>query len=169
MLRRSTQGAEAVFNSQKRRQRQVVRFVDLIVGDALEAPSIAFAHERKQLRMSAERRSKPLLRADGRVVCERCIVANSPLPRMRGLLGRRNLGSDEGVLLRPAGSIHTFFMQFSIDVVFLDRDGRVLRVAESVRPWRTAAARGARSVLELRAGEAARRGVAAGDVLEVGA
>ncbi|MDP9261141.1 MAG: DUF192 domain-containing protein [Actinomycetota bacterium] len=110
-----------------------------------------------------------MLRADGLVVCERCIVADSPLPRMRGLLGRRNLGSDEGVLLRPAGSIHTFFMRFPIDVVFLDRDGRVLRVAESVRPWRTAAARGARAVLELRAGESERRRVAVGDVLEVGA
>jgi uncharacterized protein len=163
-------GAEAVFNSRKRRQRQVVRFVELVVADALEAPSVAFASRRTQTRASAlVGRRKPVLRADGLVVCERCIVADSPLPRMRGLLGRRNLSSDEGVLLRPAGSIHTFFMRFPIDVVFLDRDGRVLRVAESVRPWRTAAARGARAVLELRAGESGRRHVAVGDVLEVGA
>jgi uncharacterized membrane protein (UPF0127 family) len=163
-------GAEAVFNSRKRRQRQVVRFVELVVSDALEAPSAAFAGRRAQTPASAPVGGrKPVLRADGLVVCERCIVADSPLPRMRGLLGRRNLGSDEGVLLRPAGSIHTFFMRFPIDVVFLDRDGRVLRVAESVRPWRTAAARGARSVLELRAGESGRRRVAVGDVLEVGA
>jgi uncharacterized protein len=160
-------GAEVVFNSRKRRQRQVVRFVELVVADALEAPSVAFASA--QTRASAPVGRKPVLRADGLVVCERCIVADSPLPRMRGLLGRRNLGSDEGVLLRPAGSIHTFFMRFPIDVVFLDRDGRVLRVAESVRPWRTAAARGARAVLELRAGESGRRRVAVGDVLEVGA
>jgi uncharacterized membrane protein (UPF0127 family) len=156
-----------VFNSPKRRQRQVVRFVELVVADALEAPSVAFASA--QTRASAPAGRKPVLRADGLVVCERCIVADSPLPRMRGLLGRKNLGSDEGVLLRPAGSIHTFFMRFPIDVVFLDREGRVLRVAESVRPWRTAAARGARSVLELRAGESGRRRVAVGDVLEVGA
>jgi uncharacterized membrane protein (UPF0127 family) len=87
---------------------------------------------------------------------------------MRGLLGRRDLALDEGILLRPAGSIHTFFMRFPIDAVFLDREGGVLRIAQSVRPWRTAAARGARSVLELRAGECARRGLAVGDVLEVG-
>jgi uncharacterized membrane protein (UPF0127 family) len=86
---------------------------------------------------------------------------------MRGLLGRRDLATDEGVLLRPAGSIHTFFMRFPIDAVFLDRDHRVVRVAGSVAPWRAAAARGARAVLELRAGEAARRGIAPGDVLEV--
>jgi uncharacterized membrane protein (UPF0127 family) len=144
-----------------------VRFVELVVADALEAPSVAFAHAQTQA--SAPVGRKPVVRADGLVVCERCIVADSPLPRMRGLLGRRNLGSDEGVLLRPAGSIHTFFMRFPIDVVFLDRDGRVLRVAESVRPWRTAAARGARAVLELQAGESGRRRVAVGDVLEVGA
>jgi uncharacterized protein len=158
-----------VFNSRRRRQRQVVRFVELIVGDALEAPSVAFAGRRAETRISSAPGRRPVLRADGHVVCERCIVADSPLPRMRGLLGRRNLGSDEGVLLRPAGSIHTFFMQFPIDVVFLDREGRVLRVVESVRPWRTAAARGARAVLELRAGESGRRRVAVGDVLEVGA
>jgi hypothetical protein len=87
---------------------------------------------------------------------------------MRGLLGRRYLPSGEGILLRPAGSIHTFFMRFPIDAVFLDRERRVLRVDESVRPWRAACARGAHAVLELRAGESARRGIAAGDVLEIG-
>ncbi len=107
--------------------------------------------------------------ANGRVVCERCRVADGPLTRLRGLMGRRALPPGEGLLLKPAPSIHTFFMRFPIDVVFLDRDGRVLRVAESVRPWRTAAARGARAVLELRAGESERRRVAVGDVLEVGA
>ena len=95
-------------------------------------------------------------------------MAESPLVRMRGLLGRRDLRSDEGILLRPAGSIHTFFMRFPIDAVFLDRDGAVIRIAESVRPWRAVAARGARAVLELRAGEAARRRIVPGDVLLVG-
>jgi uncharacterized protein len=106
---------------------------------------------------------------DDAVMCATCTVARNPFTRMRGLLGRRGLAQGEGLLLQPAGSIHTFFMRFPIDVVFLDRDGRVLRVAESVRPWRTAAARGARAVLELRAGESGRRHVAVGDVLEVGA
>lgn len=112
--------------------------------------------------------TKPVSRAGGVVVCERCTIADSPLPRMRGLLGRHDLASDEGILLRPAGSIHTFFMQFPIDAVFLDRDRCVLRVVDSLRPWRSAAARGAHAVLELRAGESARRGIAAGDVLELG-
>jgi uncharacterized protein len=100
--------------------------------------------------------------ADDRVLCERCLVARSPLARMRGLLGRRGLESGEGLLLRPAASIHTFFMRFPIDVVFLSRDGEVLKVAERVPPWRTAAAKGAKAVVELPGGEAGRRGIRVG-------
>jgi uncharacterized membrane protein (UPF0127 family) len=102
---------------------------------------------------------------DGRAVCERCTLADKPLTRMRGLLGRRSMDTGEGLLLRPAGSIHTLFMRFPIDAVFLDRDRRVVKVVPELRPWRTAAGRGARSVLELPAGQAGERGVREGDVL----
>jgi uncharacterized membrane protein (UPF0127 family) len=155
-----------VFQSHRRRQKQVVEFVDLLVSDAFETPAVAYGDLARRVRKGAH--MSPVQRLDGAVVCERCTIADSPLTRMRGLLGRRDLASHEGVLLRPAGSVHTFFMRFAIDIVFLDRDGRVLRIAESVRPWRTAAARGAKSVLELRAGECARRRLLTGDVLEVG-
>jgi uncharacterized protein len=104
----------------------------------------------------------------GDSVCERCVVADRPLARLRGLLGRDQLASGEGLLLRPAASIHTWFMRFAIDAVFLDRDLGVLRVTEGLRPWRMAARRKARSVLELPAGEAVRRGVVAGDRLVLG-
>jgi uncharacterized protein len=161
------EGGPAVFQSHRRRQKQVVDFVDLLVSDAFESPAVAYGDLARRLRKGA--RTSAVKRLDGAVVCEQCTIASSPLPRMRGLLGKRDLASHEGVLLRPAGSVHTFFMRFPIDVVFLDRDGRVLRIAESVRPWRTAAARGAKAVLELRAGECARRRLLVGDVLEVGA
>lgn len=105
--------------------------------------------------------------ATGAAVCERCVVADRPLLRMRGLLGRRDLRAGEGLLLRPAGSIHTHFMRFAIDALFLDRELRVLDVRSTLRPWRMARRRGARAVLELRAGEAERRGVQVGDVLRV--
>ena len=105
--------------------------------------------------------------ADDRVVCERCLVAGSPLKRMRGLLGRRGLESGEGLLLRPAASVHTFFMHFAIDVVFLSRDGEVLKVADRVPPWRTAAAKGAKAVVELPAGEAGRRGIRVGTAIAI--
>ena len=108
-----------------------------------------------------------LVRADGRVVCERCLVADRPLARMRGLLGRRTLPRGEGILLRPASSVHMFFMAFAIDVVWLDRDLQVLGVTPELRPWRMAAHRGARAALELAAGECARRGLLAGDRLRM--
>jgi uncharacterized protein len=98
-------------------------------------------------------------------VCERCVLADTALARMRGLLGRRELPSGEGILLRPASSVHMAFMRFAIDAVFLDPDMRVVKVASDLRPWRVAAARGAKSVLEIPAGEAARRGLTVGERL----
>ncbi len=106
-----------------------------------------------------------MTRRDGVVVCEECLVAATPFARMRGLLGRRSLPSGEGILLRPAASVHTFFMRFAIDVVFLDDELRVVGIAAHLRPWRAAAQRGARAVLELPAGECERRGLAVGDCI----
>jgi uncharacterized membrane protein (UPF0127 family) len=106
-----------------------------------------------------------LARADGAVVCERCTVAATALTRLQGLLGRRRLDPGEGLLLRPASSIHTFFMRFPIDVVFLDRELAVRKVVPELGPWRFAGARGAKSALELRAGEAERRAIATGQRL----
>jgi uncharacterized membrane protein (UPF0127 family) len=104
---------------------------------------------------------------DGPVVCENCVLADSPLTRLRGLLGRKKLDSGEGILIRPAPAIHTWCMRFAIDAVFLDRDLNVLSVRRGLRPWRLASQRGARAVLELPDGEAERRGVEPGDRLEV--
>jgi uncharacterized membrane protein (UPF0127 family) len=107
-----------------------------------------------------------LTRPDGSIACERCMVAHRMWPRMRGLLGKRGLDSGEGLLIRPAPSIHTFFMRFPIDVVFLSRQGEVLKVAERVPPWRARSCRHSYAVLELAAGEAGRRGIAVGDRLD---
>ena len=107
-----------------------------------------------------------VLNGAGEAVVERCFVADRPWSRMRGLLGRKSLASGEGLLLRPAGSVHTFFMRFPIDVVFLDRELEVVGVAPELRAWRAAGRRGAKAALELPAGEAARRGIEAGVRLE---
>ena len=106
-----------------------------------------------------------LTREDGRVVCEQLLVATRPLPRMRGLLGRGSLPSGEGILLCRAGSVHTFFMRFPIDVVFLDGEQVVVGIEPSLAPWRASGRRGAKSVVELTAGECERRGVQVGDRL----
>jgi uncharacterized membrane protein (UPF0127 family) len=102
---------------------------------------------------------------DGTVVCERCVLADSWWLRLKGLLGRADLPADEGILLRPAGSIHMFFMRFAIDAVFLDRELQVLRVVEGLRPWRMASKRRSRSVLELSVGTCERARVREGDRL----
>ena len=104
-----------------------------------------------------------LKRSDGTVLCARCFIATSSFARMRGLLGRASLAPDEGMLFRPAGSIHMFFMRFTIDAVFCTPDLEVIDVVRGLRPWRLAARRGAKVVIELFEGAAA--GVGPGDHL----
>ena len=115
----------------------------------------------------ARSRVKTILRADERPVCERCTVAETPLMRLKGLLGRSGLASGDGLLIRPTSAIHTCFMRFPIDAVFLDRDFVVVGVVADLRPWRVAARRGAKSVLELAAGESGRRGIRTGQWLRL--
>lgn len=86
-------------------------------------------------------------------------VAGSTFLRMRGLLWRPQLQRHEGMLLRACNSIHTFGMKYPIDVVFLRRDGCVLKVFESVLPRRIRGHLRAQCVLELAAGMAAASGI----------
>jgi len=106
-----------------------------------------------------------VLTADGAVVCERCEIPETAFGRARGLLARDRLERGEGMLIDRAGSVHMFFMRFPIDVVFLDRERRVVGVRPGLRPWRVAAARHAVATLELPAGAAAGAGIEEGDVL----
>lgn len=92
-------------------------------------------------------------------------VARNIWQRTRGLLGRRSLSPREGLLIEGCSSIHTCFMRFPIDVIYLDREGRVVKIVSHLAPWRFSSARGARSTLELAAGACARNGIAVGDVI----
>jgi uncharacterized membrane protein (UPF0127 family) len=100
---------------------------------------------------------------DGQVVCERCTVADTTFRRLRGLLGTRELKPGDGIVLRPGWSIHTAFLFFPIDVIFVNADQVVVKVVRNLKPWRASTCRGARDVVELAAGEAARRGLEPGD------
>jgi uncharacterized membrane protein (UPF0127 family) len=105
---------------------------------------------------------------DGRVVADRVEVADTLWSRFMGLMFRRELLPGHGLLIRPCSSIHMFFMRFALDVVFIDGDGRVVRVLDSIRPWRASMpVRGAKAVIELPAGSAAPAGVRAGAVLRM--
>lgn len=91
--------------------------------------------------------------SQGKVVVESCGLTQNAWERMVGLLNRSELGGGEGLLIEGSNSIHTFFMRFSIDVVFLDRRNQVVGIVENLAPWRiTKIYWSARSVLELPAG-----------------
>ncbi|MEW6008350.1 MAG: DUF192 domain-containing protein [Candidatus Omnitrophota bacterium] len=70
------------------------------------------------------------------VLAENAVVAKSLLSRLKGLLGRGVLTKGEGLIIPDCGSIHTFFMGFSIDVIFLDNHRRVTKIKKSVGPFR---------------------------------
>lgn len=100
-----------------------------------------------------------------RVLLPRVARTASAPERMRGLLGRRALAAGEGLLITPCNAIHTLFMRFPIDVFFLDRENRVVKILRAVPPFRYAMAPGAAAVLETRAGEADLTGIGTGDRL----
>jgi len=92
---------------------------------------------------------------DGRTIAE-VLYRPGMLFRMKGLLGRKTLEKGAGIWLKPCNSIHMFFMKFPIDAIFLDSSGRIVRIYHQIRPWRiTPVILSSRSVLEIRAGEAA--------------
>jgi len=96
---------------------------------------------------------KAVLISSGKVLATDVAVATSLMARMRGLMGRSSLPAGQGLLIQPCKGIHTFFMRFSIDAVFLDRDNRVVAFFQSLAPNRMTPVYGkAKSVLELPAG-----------------
>lgn len=102
---------------------------------------------------------------DGTPVCRECRVADSFTARLRGLMLTSTLASGHGVLFPRTRSIHTHFMRFPIDAVFLDSENQVVSVVHRLAPWRGAASRRACAVLELAAGECERLGVTQGTSL----
>ena len=116
---------------------------------------------------------RALNRTKGTILCERLEVAHTAAAQSRGLLGRDALAPGAGMLFDgynflPVMWMHMFFMRFAIDIVFLDRTNRVLRINHSLKPWRVSSlVLGARRALELEAGAAARSGTVEGDQLEV--
>lgn len=102
----------------------------------------------------------------GTVLAEEARLASSSFARGWGLLGCRGLRLGEGLILRPCNAIHTIFMRFPIDVVFVDSRGRVRAVFCGVKPFRALPpVLGARWALELPAGTVASSGTRQGDML----
>lgn len=100
------------------------------------------------------------------VLAEQAGVADSSATRRTGLLKHESLPDGEGLWIAPCEAVHTFGMKFPIDVLYLDRKRKVLKVRERMVPWRISGCLRAHSVLELPAGMASRTGTVAGDELE---
>ncbi len=100
------------------------------------------------------------------VVARSASVADTSSKRRTGLLKHENLPEGEGLWIVPCEAVHTFGMKFPIDVLYLDRKRRVLKVREAMAPWRMSACLRAHSVLELPAGMAGKTGTTKGDQLE---
>lgn len=96
-------------------------------------------------------------------------VAASEWARGKGLLGTKSMGPEEALLIPRCNSIHTFFMNFAIDCVFLDKNKKVKAIHAEVKPYRIVwPIWGARSVIEFPAGRARELGIELGDELHVG-
>jgi hypothetical protein len=100
------------------------------------------------------------------VLASRMEVADSGAKRNKGLLGRESLSPGEGLWIIPCEAVHTFWMQFPIDLVYLDSKKRIRKLRSDVRPWRLSACLSAHSVLELPSGTIQNTRTEAGDMLE---
>lgn len=95
-----------------------------------------------------------LVRENNEIVCENIKVASSFDERLLGLMFKKSLVGYGGLLIKPCNSIHTFFMKMSIDVIFLDKNLKVVKVIKDMKPWRLSKIYfKSNQVLEMKAGD----------------
>lgn len=99
-------------------------------------------------------------------IADRAAIADSSETRRTGLLKHTGLEPGEGLWIAPCEAVHTFFMKFAIDVVFLNKKRQVVKIRHEMGPWRISGSLSARTVLELPAGTCKRTGTVKGDQLE---
>ena len=116
--------------------------------------------------MGVMRRVYRMTTAGGTVIADHVEAAESLGSRFMGLMFRADLPDGHGLVLRPCSSIHMFFMRIPLDCVFVDKEGKVVRIYAALKPWRmTLPVRGAKACIELPAGTMASAGVTEGDVV----
>lgn len=100
------------------------------------------------------------------VLAENASFANTLKTRMKGLLGKDGLNQGEGLVITRCNSIHTFFMKFSIDVIFVNKNDRVIKVLHRLKPWRLCRPYlGASCCIELPSGVASKTNTQIGDTI----
>lgn len=104
--------------------------------------------------------------SDGTVVATSVETADGFVSRLIGLIGRTTFGDNEALIIRPCNNVHCFFMRIPIDVIFCDRENRILRIISAMKPWRVSPlVPRSRYVVELAAGRARALSLNEGDVL----
>jgi uncharacterized protein len=103
----------------------------------------------------------------GHEVASELLVAVDSETRRRGLLGRDSLAEGTALIIAPTNAVHTFFMRFPIDIAFVAKNGRVVKVTRDLPAWRMSAAFRAFAVIEMAAGSFTRSGTERGDLLEI--
>ena len=102
------------------------------------------------------------------VLAEEAGIADSPFSRIKGLLGKNGLNRGEALVIRPCNSIHTFFMRFTIDVLFVNKNNRVVKAVSCLKPFRLSAIYlGASFVIELPNGVIQSTSTQAGDIVSL--
>ena len=103
----------------------------------------------------------------GTVVATHLLPAFDSKTRNVGLLGRQSLDPGTAMIIAPTNAVHTFFMRFPIDIAFVKRDGRILKIRKRLPAWRLAGAWGGYAVVEMAAGSFEAAGTSAGDCITV--
>ena len=101
------------------------------------------------------------------VIVERALVAKSLLARLKGLMFKANMDKNEALIFYNAPYIHTWFMLFPIDIVYLNKDNMITKIYNSLNPWRLACCLGSTTTLELAGGTASQAALRLGDTLEL--
>lgn len=103
----------------------------------------------------------------GTTISNQAKIADNFILRLRGLMFQKEIESGQALIFPKAPAIHTCFMRFPIDIVFLDKQNKVIKIFEAVRPWRMVYCPHSALVIELPAQRAAQRSLKLGDSLEI--
>jgi uncharacterized membrane protein (UPF0127 family) len=109
--------------------------------------------------------------SNGKVIAGKVMIANTFFKRLKGLLTSNGLEENEGLIIKPCNSVHSFGMRFSIDLVFLSLNNEVIKITENFAPWRASpVVIRANSVIELPTGKIKETGIKVGDkiIIQIG-
>jgi len=108
-----------------------------------------------------------IVEKSGIKICSKVKLANDMFSRIKGLMFAKRMNGFDGIMIDPCNSIHTFFMRFDIDVIFLDSNNKIVKIIRSMKPWRMSLLYiKSKKVLELNGGDLDLN-IKEGDTLEI--